>query len=207
MRLAVALAMFGVVSSAHGDKPDPRARVAADEMSRAQRCLDRRDYGCAVEHFDKARTFSPQSSGPWLGLGVSYAAQGRCGEAVPVLDEYLRRKPTGSNPNAIAARARCQEQLDAEARRQKTPEVAPIIEPPPPTVSAPAPATPTVIEEVPEPIFTAPQPKSMARWKIGLIASGTVLAVGLVVAGITVGVLSSRGELHGETTFTPVVLP
>jgi hypothetical protein len=198
-------------SLAHA-KPDPNVRAATAEMESAHACLARGDYGCAVEHFDRARTLSPKSSGPWLGLGLSYAAQDRCGEAVPVLDEYLRRKPKGANPSAAAARARCQQKLDDEKRTAATtPAPAPVVESPSPEGPRPAPPVapmpiaPITLEEAP--MLTAAPPRAMAPWKVGLIATGVVLGVGLVVGGITAGVLASRGELHGTTAFTPVMLP
>src|SRR5437899_2692619 len=75
---------------------------ASEEMKKAKLSLDLRQYEAAIGHYLVARSLAPESSGPYLGLGLAYAALGRCGEAVPVLEEYLRRKPKDPHPGALA---------------------------------------------------------------------------------------------------------
>ena len=42
----------------------------------------------------------PSSSGPYLGLGLAYARSGKCDQAIPYLEEYLRRKKQSPKPEA-----------------------------------------------------------------------------------------------------------
>jgi hypothetical protein len=73
---------------------------AEAEMVKAQDNLDRGEFEAAIGRFNVARSLVPHSSGPYLGLGLAYARSGRCEQAIPYLEEYLRRKK--SNPKAEA---------------------------------------------------------------------------------------------------------
>lgn len=92
-----------VVSSAHADPQ----HEAEQEMELAQDALDHSDFPAALQHFASAQTLAPQASGPLLGLGLTYAAIDRCQEAVPLLEEYRRRKGSTANPKAARAIADC----------------------------------------------------------------------------------------------------
>lgn len=85
---------------------DP-AKDAEREMTLAQEALDHNDYPEALQHFAAAQTLAPQASGPFLGLGLTYAAIDRCQEAVPLLEEYRRRKGPSANPKAERTIAEC----------------------------------------------------------------------------------------------------
>jgi hypothetical protein len=99
---------------------------AEEEMRKAKIALDKRDYEEAVGHYLIARSLAPESSGPYLGLGLAYAAMRRCNEAVPALQEYLRRKTRDPHPGAQPALNACRAALE----QQHGP-------PTPPPVSAP----------------------------------------------------------------------
>lgn len=83
------------------------AKEAEREMALAQDALDHNDYPEALQHFAAAQTLAPQASGPFLGLGLTYAAIDRCQEAVPLLEEYRRRKGPSANPKAERTIAEC----------------------------------------------------------------------------------------------------
>src|SRR6478735_2634487 len=93
---------------------------AEEEMRRAKIALDRHDYDEAAGHYLVARSLAPESSGPYLGLGLAYAAMSRCGDAVPVLQEYLRRKTKDPNPAAQSTLSACRAALES-----RTPAPAP----------------------------------------------------------------------------------
>lgn len=95
---------LAIVHAAHSD---PAKRDAEQEMALAQAALDRNDYPEALLHFSSAQTLAPQASGPFLGLGLTYAAIDRCQEAVPLLEEYRRRKGARANPKAEHTIAEC----------------------------------------------------------------------------------------------------
>jgi len=80
---------------------------ASEEMKKAKLSLDHREYEAAIGHYIVARSLAPESSGPYLGLGLAYAALGRCPEAIPVLEEYLRRKKTDPHPGALPTLNAC----------------------------------------------------------------------------------------------------
>jgi hypothetical protein len=83
---------------------------AEGEMRKAKLTFDKRDYEAAIGHYLIARSLAPESSGPYLGLGLSYAALGRCPDAVPVLEEYLRRKADNPRPEARQTLNACRAQ-------------------------------------------------------------------------------------------------
>jgi hypothetical protein len=87
---------------------DPELEEAQEEMRKAKVNMDRHEYEAAIGHYLVARSLAPESTGPYLGLGLAHAALGHCNEAVPVLQEYLRRKPTNPHPSAVATLSACQ---------------------------------------------------------------------------------------------------
>ncbi len=93
-------------------RADERER-AEHEMERAHRAMDAHDFEGAIEHFEAARALAPESSGPWLGIGLANASLGRCGAAVPALEEYLRRKKEAPAPGAESTLAACRARLQA----------------------------------------------------------------------------------------------
>jgi tetratricopeptide (TPR) repeat protein len=80
---------------------------AEQEMRRAKLSLDRGEYESAIGHYLQARALAPDSSGPYLGLGLAYAGLGRCSEAIPMLEEYLRRKTRDPFPGAASTLNAC----------------------------------------------------------------------------------------------------
>src|SRR3954466_7820354 len=82
---------------------------AAAEMVKAQENLDRGEWEAAISRFNLARTLVPSSSGPYLGLGLAHARSGRCEQAIPYLEEYLRRKTENPKPEASATLADCKQ--------------------------------------------------------------------------------------------------
>jgi tetratricopeptide (TPR) repeat protein len=121
MRGAVA-ALILLAAGVGRAAPDAAARAEA-EMAAAERSFKAGDFPGAVAHYDKARALSPASTGPYLGLGLAWAALGRCDEATPALEEYLKRKARDRNPAAEATLNACKaarpappEEKDGEAQ-------------------------------------------------------------------------------------------
>jgi hypothetical protein len=81
---------------------------ALAEMVKAQDELDRGNFAAAIARFNVARALAPDSSGPYLGLGLANARAGRCEDAIAFLREYLRRKPTGAKPEARTTLYECE---------------------------------------------------------------------------------------------------
>lgn len=106
LSIGLVLIVGVVVTRATTAHADPQ-REAEQEMELAQDALDHNDYPAALQHFSSAQTLAPQASGPLLGLGLTYAAIDRCQEAVPLLEEYRRRKGAAANPKAERAIADC----------------------------------------------------------------------------------------------------
>ncbi len=86
-------------------------------MQKAQENLDRGEFEAAIGRFNVARSLVPASSGPYLGLGLAFARSGRCPQAIPFLEEYLRRKK--QNPKAEAGQmlAECRSKAVAPTGR------------------------------------------------------------------------------------------
>jgi hypothetical protein len=102
------LAMFAVVTLAAPARADRAAAAEAEaEMVKAKQAMERREFEAAVGHLLVARSLAPEASGPYLNLGLAYAALGRCDDAIPVLEEYLRRKTRDPQPSAAATLAAC----------------------------------------------------------------------------------------------------
>src|SRR5262245_24875688 len=82
-------------------------------MERAHRLMEQHDFAGALTHFEAGRGLAPDSSGPWLGVGLAHASLGHCAEAVPALEEYLRRKREAPAPGAESTLAACRARLAA----------------------------------------------------------------------------------------------
>jgi hypothetical protein len=148
--LAFAAALALVVTSGAA-----RAGIVEDaeaEMRKAKVALDAGEYEKAVSHYLIARTLVPDASGPYLGLGLAYAGLGRCSEAIPSLEEYLRRRKKDPFPGARAT-------LNACRARETSP--VPVRPPPPPEPRSP------VFGEAPEepndPVVARPPPPEVQR--------------------------------------------
>src|SRR5262245_51554601 len=89
---------------------DSRAQAEA-AMAEAQAAFDRGDFDEAVRQFSRARVLAPASSGPIYGLGLSLARGNRCPEAVPVLEDYARKKGGAAKADAVAALDECKRRL------------------------------------------------------------------------------------------------
>src|SRR5262245_7073333 len=101
--LVVALTLAPRVGAA----PLSRVDEAEAEMVKAKQAMAEGQYEVAVGHLLVARSLAPEASGPYLNLGIAYERLGRCAEAVPMLEEYLRRKVTAPHPSATEALAAC----------------------------------------------------------------------------------------------------
>ncbi len=99
-----------------------RLERAEHEMERGHRLMEQHDYAGALTHFEAARALAPDSSGPYLAVGLANSSLGRCDRAVPALQEYLRRKTDSPSPAAEPALLAC--------RRRMSP-------PPPPPANSP----------------------------------------------------------------------
>ena len=91
-------------------------------MLKAKQAMEHAQYEVAVGHLLVARSLVPDASGPYLNLGVAYERLGRCNEAVPMLEEYLRRKP--KSPSPIAARSLDACRAQATTTKPPTPSTA-----------------------------------------------------------------------------------
>jgi hypothetical protein len=113
LRLVVAVTVLAAAGLARGDAK----QQAQEEMSKAQEAFDKGDFDEAARRFGKAHDLVPSSSGPLLGLGLAHARGGRCDQAVPSLEEYLKRKKGEANPEARSVLDDCKRKLAAPAPR------------------------------------------------------------------------------------------
>src|SRR5262245_14585967 len=97
--LLIALLVVAAAARAHAGPRSPEVEAEA-EMLKAKQAMERGQYEVAIGHLLVARSLAPEASGPYLHLGLAYERLGRCAEAVPMLEEYLRRKPQSPNPKA-----------------------------------------------------------------------------------------------------------
>jgi hypothetical protein len=121
LKLAFAL-LFVTVASAD----EPRLGKAEREMERGHRAMDAHDFAAALAHFEAALKLAPETSGPYLGVGLAAYSLGRCDRVVPMLEEYLRRKPDSPSPAAGPALEACR----VRAVQPQSPT-----QPPPPTTT------------------------------------------------------------------------
>jgi tetratricopeptide (TPR) repeat protein len=88
---------------AHADD----AKLAETLLAAGQKQMDAQRYAEAIALFDAARSLLPDRPGPYLYLGLAYAAGGRCRDAVPALEQYMKRKTSEAKPDASRALASC----------------------------------------------------------------------------------------------------
>src|SRR5437879_2677734 len=91
-------------------------RDAEAAMTQANEHLQRREYDAAIQRFQEAMALSPKASGPYFGIGIAYAATGRCDRAIDALEEYLRRRVKDPRPEARAELDACRARLNAPGR-------------------------------------------------------------------------------------------
>src|SRR3954453_10098764 len=117
MRLALALAtLLAAAPLAHADQQEADAEAeAAAEMKRADAYLQARNYQAAIAHYNAARLLAPERPGPYRALGMAWFASGQCAEAVPMLEEYVRKKPRDPWPEAVRVLSECKQRLAGPA--------------------------------------------------------------------------------------------
>jgi hypothetical protein len=76
-------------------------------MAVADDYMKQRNYQAAIAHYLAAKVLAPERPGPYRALGMAYVLANQCKEAIPVLEEYLRRKPDDPRPEAVEALRRC----------------------------------------------------------------------------------------------------
>jgi PEGA domain len=101
-RFLVCVLLFAASPARADDISDAQA-----EMEKAQEDLERGEFEAAIGRFNVARSLVKSSSGPYLGLGLAYARMGHCEQAIPYLEEYLRRKKSNPKPEAHTTLAEC----------------------------------------------------------------------------------------------------
>jgi hypothetical protein len=112
-----ALLLISTTARAGEDTADAEHELqAGDEAFKAGK------YDAAIVHFDAARRLAPDRSAPYRYLGLSYAALGRCADAVPMLEEYARRKKDPSS-DAVKELDKCRAFLLEEKQRKAAREV------------------------------------------------------------------------------------
>jgi hypothetical protein len=156
--LLLLVSLFGARAAG---APAVREREAEAEMVKAKQAMQRELYEVAVGHLLVARSLAPEASGPYLNLGIAYQHLGRCQDAVPMIEEYLRKKPKSPQPSAAATLERCKATAASEAapaaaatatRAAATPIAAP------PTAATPTAATPTAV--APPAATASPPPRT-----------------------------------------------
>jgi hypothetical protein len=189
--VVVALALAPNVVAA----PRSREDEAETEMVKAKQAMAQGRYEVAVGHLLVARSLAPDASGPYLNLGIAYERLGRCSEAVPMLEEYLRRKAKEPHPSAAEALAACRATTAETAPPSTTspptapspptaasPPTAPssgAAPPPTPTVTLPPPIAPTSLAPpaapLPPPIMGAPLPSGRLTVRLDPVSGNVVL--------------------------------
>jgi hypothetical protein len=94
---------------------------AESEMAKADAYVQQHNYQAAIAHYTAAKQLAPDRPGPYRGLGMAYYSAGKCAEAVPVLEEYVRLKARDPWPQAVRALADCKSRLSGGAREEKPP--------------------------------------------------------------------------------------
>jgi hypothetical protein len=78
------------------------------------------DYKSAVRLFSAANALAPDRPGPLLWLGLAHAAADQCVEALPALEEYLKKKQGDAKPEALRALAACKIAVKTSAPKPRT---------------------------------------------------------------------------------------
>jgi len=86
---------------------EPGLADAESEMAKADAYMQQRNYQAAIAHYNAAKLLAPERPGPYRGLGMAYYSAGKCAEAIPVLEEYLRLKSRDPWPQATRALSDC----------------------------------------------------------------------------------------------------
>jgi tetratricopeptide (TPR) repeat protein len=160
----VTLLWLALLAGRAAAAPPAREREAEAEMLKAKQAMQAGLYEVAVGHLLVARSLVPDASGPYLNLGIAYQQLGRCQDALPMIEEYLRRKPKSPQASAAATLARCRSATPPRARVDAEPAGTP------PTTSAPPPAPPTAAAPVQAVPSASPASPTMAS---GINDAGT----------------------------------
>jgi uncharacterized membrane protein YgcG len=196
-----------------GAAPRSREGEAEAEMLKAKQALERAQYDVAIGHLLVARSLAPEASGPYLNLGIAYERLGRCADAVPMLEEYLRRKPKSPHPSAATTLAACRAAAKPapseapataaptdsddgpEAPRRAAPPAAAVVATPPalapPELVAPPPqpSTNVLVESPPD---VTVKKKRVWPTVVGVLAG--VAVAGAIVAIVVTQVPSSSHD-------------
>jgi hypothetical protein len=105
MRALGGVALLLVASLAHAGEPG--LADAEAEMAKADAYMKERNYNAAIAHYNAAKQLAPDRPGPYRGLGMAYYTAGKCADAIPVLEEYLRMKSRDPWPQAVRALSDC----------------------------------------------------------------------------------------------------
>jgi hypothetical protein len=74
---------------------------AAAEMAKGDDFFfTKKDSQSAIAHYNAARLLAPDKPGPYLALGLAYAATGDCKSATNMMQQYLKLKTTDAKPEA-----------------------------------------------------------------------------------------------------------
>jgi tetratricopeptide (TPR) repeat protein len=84
-----------------------QAADAEKEMAIADSYMQQGNFQAAVAHYQAARLLAPDRPGPYRALGMAHYKAGQCPEAIPVLEEYVRKKRQDPWPEAVRALADC----------------------------------------------------------------------------------------------------
>ena len=175
------------------------AAQAEAEMVKAKQAMEQRQFELAIVHLLAAQTLAPEASGPYLNLGLSYAALGRCDEAARMLEEYLRRKVRDPQPSATATLAACRA---AAAAAPPAAEPSPAVAAAPDEDAAPLESTAPVAAAAPAAAldFARAGPPSVAAYHEPLVVrrkrvwplvvgvmAGVALTGGIVALVVTLG--------------------
>jgi hypothetical protein len=147
-----------------------RGAEAEKEMIKAKQAMERREFEVAIGHLLVARSLAPEASGPYLNLGLAYAALDRCADAIPMFEEYLRRKKKDPHPSAATMLAACREKLTPEPPPAPPPAETRAPAPPPP-----APSEPDEDEPIPPPVRAPAPPPAHLSLKISPVAAHVIL--------------------------------
>jgi len=153
---------------------DANTQAAVEALNHGIERFERGDMSAARDSFVRARDLVPDKPKPYYWLARAHIELGHCDDALPSLEEFLRRVPPehANFAHATALRTRCQGEVAAAAARERAAR--------PPAV---APAAPVVVAAEPAPALApAPAPSSSRRALrnagLGLLVGGAVVAIG-----------------------------
>ncbi len=191
--------------SAHAGPGRNRALAAANEhVAVANRAFQARKYDKAIEELRVAYQLAPRAEF-LLSFAQVYRAAGRTQEALEACHAYLAMVPSG--PMATTTR-QLVKLLEAElAQKQPAPSEPPPATTPPLSLAPPSATTPPPAEALVA-TTASPPADAGASHRRRVILGVTLGAVGLAVAGLTVGLAVglTRDQRHpslGTIDFTP----